>query len=54
MFDPKAKDKNETENKLILQEELNHNFGPAAKILEEIFQDDEAMINYAITKLDKY
>lgn len=52
MFNPK--DKSATENELIWQEELNHNFGPAAKILEEIFDNDYAMINYAITKLDKH
>lgn len=50
MFDPNDKTKDEE----MLESELTRNFGPAAKILEEIFQDDEAMINYAITKLDKH
>ena len=52
MFDPNDKTKDEDEE--MLESELTHNFGPAAKILEEIFQDDEVMINYAITKLDKH
>ena len=52
MFDPK--DKTEVEDELNLEQESFHHFNPAAKILEEIFQDDEAMINYAITKLDKH
>ena len=52
MFDPNDKIKDENEE--MLESESIHNFGPAAKILEEIFQDDEVMINYAITKLDKH